>query len=86
MALRRFMLGTMLLASVGFVNVSAQAQSGRMIGGNRDQHGCLPAAGYSWCGYTRQCERPWELASRRGFSNDFQSFKQFCNRRPPKRR
>lgn len=86
MTLRRLVLGAALLASVGFVNAPVQAQSGRMIGGTRDRHGCLPAAGYSWCGYTRKCERPWELASERGFSNDFQSFKQFCNRRPPKRR
>ena len=85
MTLRRLMLGTILLASFAFVNASAEAQ-GRMVGGDRDRHGCIGSAGYSWCGYTRQCERPWELASRRGFSNDFQSFKQFCNRRPPKRR
>lgn len=31
-----------------------------MIGGQTDGHGCLIAAGYSWCDARRECERPWE--------------------------
>jgi membrane-bound inhibitor of C-type lysozyme len=31
-----------------------------MIGGQRDDHGCLIAAGYTWCGAKNSCIRPWE--------------------------
>ncbi len=30
------------------------------IGGERDEHGCLGAAGYSWCESKQKCIRPWE--------------------------
>jgi hypothetical protein len=30
------------------------------IGGARDEHGCLVAAGYAWCAALEQCARPWE--------------------------
>ncbi len=33
---------------------------GQIIGGQKDAHGCLPAAGYSWCGAKQACVRPWE--------------------------
>lgn len=48
------------------------------IGGDRDTHGCLPAAGYSWCNTTNQCERPWELAKQEGFDNTQEAFDSFC--------
>jgi len=30
------------------------------IGGARDAHGCIAAAGYSWCDARHACLRPWE--------------------------
>lgn len=30
------------------------------IGGDIDEHGCLIAAGYSWCEPLQKCIRPWE--------------------------
>ncbi|MBW3003760.1 hypothetical protein KY337_04295 [Candidatus Woesearchaeota archaeon] len=30
------------------------------IGGDTDEHGCLPAAGYQWCPSTQKCQRMWE--------------------------
>lgn len=30
------------------------------IGGEKDEHGCLPAAGYQWCPSTQKCQRMWE--------------------------
>ena len=30
------------------------------IGGDKDAHGCLIAAGYSWCDVTQKCIRAWE--------------------------
>lgn len=79
-ALRTVMLGTILLAGFAFASAPAAAQGGKMVGGDRDQHGCIGSAGYSWCRFTGQCERPWILAKERGFTNELQSFKRFCNR------
>jgi putative hemolysin len=30
------------------------------IGGDKDEHGCLIAAGYSWCEAKQKCIRAWE--------------------------
>lgn len=32
----------------------------KLIGGDKDAHGCLIAAGYSWCPSTQKCQRMWE--------------------------
>ena len=34
--------------------------SQQLIGGQKDSHGCLIAAGYSWCQAKDKCLRPWE--------------------------
>jgi hypothetical protein len=34
--------------------------SPQVIGGDRDEHGCLIAAGYSWCEEQQKCLRTWE--------------------------
>ena len=40
--------------------VVAPAVSQKLIGGDKDSHGCLPAAGYSWCEAKQKCLRAWE--------------------------
>jgi hypothetical protein len=30
------------------------------VGGDRDAHGCIGSAGYSWCEAKQKCLRPWE--------------------------
>ncbi len=35
---------------------------GPRVGGDRDEHGCIGSAGYSWCARENHCVRPWELA------------------------
>ncbi len=32
-----------------------------VVGGDRDEHGCIPSAGYQWCENLGKCVRPWEL-------------------------
>ncbi|MBN2101254.1 MAG: hypothetical protein JW716_00085 [Candidatus Aenigmarchaeota archaeon] len=32
----------------------------QLIGGDKDEHGCLIAAGYSWCESKQKCLRTWE--------------------------
>jgi len=39
---------------------SPSGTDGQIVGGDRDLHGCLIAAGYSWCDATQTCIRPWE--------------------------
>ncbi|MFZ6014782.1 MAG: hypothetical protein ACOYUZ_00285 [Patescibacteria group bacterium] len=34
--------------------------NGQMLGGDRDEHGCIGSAGYSWCESLQKCYRPWE--------------------------
>lgn len=31
-----------------------------IVGGDRDAHGCIGSAGYSWCEAKQKCLRPWE--------------------------
>ena len=33
-----------------------------MPGSDRDEHGCIGSAGYSWCEVKQKCIRPWEEA------------------------
>ena len=47
-------------------------------GSDRDAHGCIPSAGYSWCARTNKCERPWELAKANGFENTREAYDKFC--------
>jgi hypothetical protein len=35
-------------------------ESDQVIGGDKDEHGCLIAAGYSWCEAKQKCLRTWE--------------------------
>ncbi len=30
------------------------------VGGDRDEHDCIPSAGYTWCDELSECIRPWE--------------------------
>merc|ERR1712196_305942 len=32
-----------------------------LLGGDRDEHGCIPSAGYSWCESKSMCIRVWKV-------------------------
>lgn len=49
---------TAYLLSTGSPN--GQSADDQLIGGNQDEHGCLIAAGYSWCEASQKCLRVWE--------------------------
>ncbi len=36
------------------------ANGGQIVGNDRDAHGCIGSAGYSWCGAKGKCIRVWE--------------------------
>jgi hypothetical protein len=42
--------------------VEEQVDCGALVGGDRDEHGCIPSAGYAWCEAKQKCLRPWEEA------------------------
>lgn len=51
----------------------------RIVGGDRDVHGCIGSAGYSWWERSQQCERPWELARQQGFELSKENFDRHCS-------
>ena len=50
----------------------------KLIGGDKDAHGCIGSAGFKWCAKINKCERPWELAKKEKFENTAEAFKHFC--------
>ena len=54
----------------------------RLLGADRDIHGCIGSAGYLWCAKDNLCVRPWELAKEKGFENDEASLSKYCNSPP----
>jgi hypothetical protein len=59
-------------------NTSANAPP-NAVGADRDAHGCIGSAGYSWCEYAQRCERPWELAKEKGFASSQENFARYCS-------
>jgi len=50
-----------------------------MPGADRDEHGCISSAGYSWCAKENRCVRPWELAKEKGFDSTEEAFRAYCS-------
>jgi putative lipoprotein len=48
-------------------------------GADRDEHGCIRSAGYSWCAKEDKCVRPWELAKEKGFASTEEAFRAYCS-------
>lgn len=48
------------------------------VGADRDEHGCIPSAGYRWCAKVRECVRPWELAKEKGLEPTPEAFEDYC--------
>ena len=50
-----------------------------MPGSDRDEHGCIGSAGYSWCAREKACVRPWELAKEKGLEPGEEAFRAYCS-------
>lgn len=50
-----------------------------MPGADRDAHGCIGSAGYSWCARENKCVRPWELAKDKGLGSTEAAFRAYCS-------
>ncbi len=46
----------MLINMLFITNINAQM----LVGGTRDEHGCIQDGGYTWCESSNSCIRPWE--------------------------
>jgi hypothetical protein len=42
------------------VSLTSNSQETQMVGNDRDSHGCIGSAGYSWCESKSKCLRIWE--------------------------
>jgi hypothetical protein len=40
--------------------ISDSEQPSQLVGSDRDEHGCIGSAGYSWCELKQKCLRIWE--------------------------
>lgn len=49
---------SILLLVLGIIFIVGCAE--KPIGGERDEHGCLSTAGYTWCESKQKCLRTWE--------------------------
>jgi putative lipoprotein len=48
-------------------------------GADRDDHGCMRSAGYSWCAREAKCARPWELAREKDFASTEEAYRAYCS-------
>lgn len=53
-------IGLLFLAAVVAVLCSCAHVKAPPVGGDRDSHGCIGSAGYTWCGQRNKCIRVWE--------------------------
>ncbi|WP_096086770.1 hypothetical protein [Agaribacterium haliotis] len=83
--MKTILFGVVLMAAglVGCADKDKGQDEAKMVGGDRDEHGCIGSAGFSWCERTGKCERPWELASKVGFENTAEAFDKYCASKEP---
>ena len=77
---KTFIAGFILLMILGGCSGQDEAENNKatIVGSDKDVHGCIGSAGYSWCERTEKCERPWELAKQDGFNNTMKDFEKYC--------
>jgi len=83
--MRALILGGLFLAACGSTpaaksdtNPDPAPTDGPIVGNDRDAHGCIGSAGYSWCEHEKACVQPWTLASDKGFDNTAEAFAAYC--------
>ena len=76
------MLALMTLSACANSQPTAKQQVPKIVGGDRDAHGCIGSAGYVWCEREKTCVRAWELASLKGFELNEANFRKYCSSHP----
>lgn len=55
------LMGILLITIIGvWLYIQKSKPGEKLIGGDKDDHGCLIGAGYSWCEAKSKCLRVWE--------------------------
>lgn len=60
----------LLLTACSLSSSTTKEPTPPVVGGDRDAHGCIPSAGYTWCEPKQKCLRVWEEAC---FSSAFEA-------------
>jgi len=58
---------------------TSSTQTANLIGGQKDEHGCLIPAGYSWCETKQKCLRSWEEPCENTPAVDYSSWFTYTN-------
>lgn len=53
-----------LLVGITLLTSCAHSTLGRLVGSDRDEHGCIGSAGYTWSYALHDCVRLWEAGTR----------------------
>ncbi len=60
----RLIVGIIVIIVLGVIGVwyfsSSSGTGGTVVGGDKDAHGCIGSAGYTWCAEKNTCIRSWE--------------------------
>jgi len=57
---KKILFGILLASFTAFAIAQTVSSSTIMVGGDRDSHGCIGSAGYTWSESSQKCIRPWE--------------------------
>lgn len=74
----KLILLTFALLLIGLGGCQAKSEATNMVGDDKDSHGCIPSAGYQWCGKENKCVRSWELAQEKSLANTTEAFATYC--------
>jgi len=64
---------SILIITLAVFILNKKSSDENIIGGDRDEHGCLGPAGYSWNSTEQECVREWEISDDRYQITNFQS-------------
>ncbi|HLO78912.1 MAG TPA: hypothetical protein VK196_20840 [Magnetospirillum sp.] len=65
-------------APTGAVVPGGNTVTAPIVGADRDSHGCIGSAGYSWCAAEGECVRSWELARKLSLEEGEAAFTRYC--------
>ena len=75
-------LYVLLIVGIFSILSACKEKPPTLVGDDKDAHGCLPSAGYQWCGNENKCVRSWELAKEKALDLNADGFNQYCNKKP----
>ncbi len=74
-----FFLILALGSSVGYFFWSKMNEPQQIVGGDKDEHGCIGSAGYTWCEAKNKCLRIWEEKCTQENNSKENPYEQYVN-------